>query len=141
MDRAEYNLLINDLIERALAAAGGSFDVRIEEPYLVALTFLIRTQAEYVEDGIAALCALIPGLDWDWQGSDGVVALLEYCVHVLRPPSLIASVREKQAAAKLALETGESLRPWQTARNCERVLDALKDPWLEADIYASLDPA
>lgn len=135
MDQAEYDVLVHDLIVGALTAASRSFDVRVEEPYLVALTFLIGSQPAYVQAGIAALCDLIP----DMETMDGVIELLEFCVHVLRPPELVAAVSTVRDVAKSELAGGHVPRAWETAHKCERILDALSEPWPEGSIYTSFN--
>lgn len=134
MDRQQFAERLTAHVENALVAAEASPDVRDEEPFLIELVDLIRSQPSHRSIGIESLCALVPQI----ATANGIVELLEYCAHTLRPPELLAAVQAHAEAARHELESGASLMPWQTARMCEQILDAAQDDWEDREMFASL---
>ena len=129
VDEVDYRARIEAAIRGALNSAEESQDSRDEEPWLVELVALVEAEPDHHHAGISALCGLTPMLGD--PNVMGVVELLGYCVHVLRPPMLLAAV-QKQA------ESGPLLRAFDNARRCERVLEAADDAWPESELYESL---
>jgi hypothetical protein len=137
MDEGEFSASLAGCIDGALNAAAHSPDVKDEDPFLAKLVALIQHEPEHRSAGIAVLCALVPRMEFE----NGVVELLEYCAHVLRPEELLSAVDAHARAATVALEQGDSLRPWHTRRLCRQILEAAEHDWEAGDIYPSLGRA
>jgi hypothetical protein len=131
VDDQEFSARLDDCISGALRAASASPDVKAEEPFLVELVALVRSEPARLSDATAVLCGLIPRMELE----DGVLDLLEYCAHALRPRELLDAIQVFADSATRELGEGRSLH---TRRLCEHVLAAAHDDWDGRDMYESL---
>lgn len=104
------------------------------EPFMVDLVALVRAEPARYSIAAESLRELIPRLELE----NGVVDLLEYCAHTLRPKEVLDDVQD--LAESLTRELGEdkTLRHWRTRRLCEHIMAAAHDDWDGQDMYESL---
>lgn len=137
MDSDSFRRLLESQVRHALDAAESSFDVRDMEPSLSAIVRLVRSSPEHRLEADHTLAGLVPQL-CETPPPAGLTDLLGYCAHSLRLPEVLASARRFLERALDELERGESLRPWEHARRCERVIEAADRNWEARDMFPSL---
>lgn len=136
MERDDFQREFERCVSAALAIADRSPDVRDEERELIKLVELIRREPDHADEAEMALVARVPQL-CTTPSPAGRVDLLGYCVHALGLPKVVSAAIEARDAARAALESGPSRRPWEHARRCEVVIAAAKPDWDQRDMYGS----
>lgn len=136
MDLDAFQRELDRYVGAALGVADRSIDVHDEERELIKLVDLIRREPTHADHAELALAALVPQL-CETPPVAGLVELLSYCVHALGLPRVVNAATEAREAAVAALESGQSLRPWEHARLCEVVIAAAEADWDEQDLYES----
>ncbi len=140
VDRKDFQREFERYVSAALTVAGRSPGVRDEERELIHLVELIRREPSHANQAELALVALVPQLCMT-PPPTGLVDLLAYCVHALGLPKVVNAATEARDAARTALASGPSRRPWEHARRCEVVIAAADADWDERDMYASFSPS
>jgi len=137
VERKSFSREFNALVQQSAGASVQSPDVRSQEPALVAIVNLVqsnpdnRDQAEQLFVDLVVRLTEIPP---PW----GLIELLEYCVHVLDIPGVLATAADLREQATAALENGESLRPREVARRLEQVIEASDPDWDGREFFESL---
>ena len=137
MEREAFSQEFYALVQRSVIAASASPDVRAQEPALLGLVTLVRSNPanhdqteQLLVDLVLRLTNIPPPL--------GLAELLEYCVHVLDVPGVVAAAAQLRAQADAALEGDKSRRPWEVARRSEHVIEAADPDWDGREMFESL---
>jgi hypothetical protein len=137
MDESSFVSELKTSIQRAVAAAEESPDVRKMEPALVDIAQHVTDHSDFTSVADKVLAELVPRLG-ETPGPVGILDLLEYCVHVLDLPRVLEEAESLRMTSRIAYEAGPSGRPWEHARRCEDVLEAAQPDWDGRDMYRSL---
>ncbi len=137
MDRKAFGQEFYAWVQQSTIAAAASPDVRAQEPALLGIVNLVRSNPDNQDQAEQLLIDLVARLS-EVPPPWGLLELLEYCVHALDMPGVLTVAAELREQALGALSEGESLRPWEVARRLEQVIAAADLGWDGREIFPSL---